>query len=254
MEKDFKKLEESVKNSFQISSTYSVDFHRDHYERMLKEDILTSETFRDFLQLLRTTPLSKKKYRFISQKPMLSVFSEFLLYTNADLHNKIFESSSVHSLNQNLRDVIDIVDNSVDANRLLASRVIMEKILENFLFTLNDVRYLDKLVSESEYVGEYYRNSSNLFEYMKTLYATYNQKSVHFYEGNVYVDIHSQIVSSTFNDQQKESILNILRENDSARKTFYQIVESNLFDSYSYEQLKIVLTRSEKKKKVKMNF
>lgn len=254
MDDAFKTLESQVKNSFQISSAYSVDFHRDHYVRMLKNNVLNSETFRDFLYLLRTTPLSEQKRNSFFQKSSMSVLSEFLLYTNNDIHNEIFESSSIQNLSQLLRDIIDIIDNHIDARRLLASPIIMEKILETFSFTLSDSKYLDKLLNDSEYVEEYYRNSSNLFEYLKTLYTTHNQKSVYFYEGNVYVDIYSRIVSSSFSDKQKESILSTLHHNDSARKIIHQLVESNLFDSYSYTQLKSVLNKDVGKKKVKLNF
>lgn len=173
-----------------------------------------------------------------------------------DVNDRLFELFEYQKFmnlldDQQLDCCLSYVSEDFHLESLFRNSAVMTKILENFIA----FRHLDSL-------NECVKNCrTSLFNYQTSFFSAF-QRIKNTY-GDVYNDdakkrefdklIEMSQCIESFQKSEREPIVSILQQSDRAKQILKQIVENNLQDQYTSNQLCSILSKEDGKKRVKLN-
>lgn len=146
----------------------------------------------------------------------------------------------VRRFKKDLLYLLDKVQTVNEVKSFYKNRSFLMHCFQNFVLNSNHIEKFDSLLHTVSNV------KSGFFDSIKVAYET---------DAEMLSTAESyRIFQLKYSEKEKRELFHILKNSDNSREIFKQIVDSNLADQYSFEQLKELITKDSKKKKVKLNF
>lgn len=181
-------------------------------------------------------------------------------------HDNFFSKIVEHKIltDKNIDFLLNTIHNRRELETFIMNPKLIERCLSSYCLTHQHVDHLDSIARNTRYVhhfnvfGEV--ESQNFFNYLRTALTSENSylsKLPNVKDLQVLLETNEALYSlknSKLTKEQQVEIVEILKNNETARNTLKSIVEVDLLDQYDFEQLKNVLSKDDNKKKIKMNF